>query len=181
MSLAGMLGGRPRTRPDIASYLDSIDATSRSADCLTLSKDNLKRLWEVASADPGEAQDLVGGPAAAIFAGLNSLRLMRRFEKHFVGQDGQVIGYNRHRLGWLIGPGYFVVSETPKGLLFDYSRVPGNAPAGWPHVAANSRLFAAPVYGRLQDDAVWVAHGVLIGSARRGDSSLDSHFVLVRQ
>lgn len=180
MTLAGMLGARAQARGDISAHLDAIDAQQRIAECLGLSKDQQRRLWAIASADPGEVQELVGEQGPAVFAGRNTLGLFTRFEKRFARDDGGVIGYNRHSLSWLIGPGYFTVSATPRGLLFDYGKVPGKGPDGWPRVVPNSKGFAKPVYGGLLDDAVWVARDVLIGSARRGDVSLDSYFVLIR-
>ena len=181
MTLARMLGSRPVTRTAIASHLDSLNAANRTIDCLSLSREELKRLWELAAADPGESQDLLGESKGSTFDGRNSLRLLTRFEKHFVRQEGMTVGYNHHRLSWLIGPGYFTVTAAPRGLLFDYNRIPDHAPQGWPRVTPNTRSLARPVYGGLQDDAVWVAHDVLIGSARRGNLSLDSYFVLARR
>ena len=109
-----------------------------------------------------------------------TLPLFSRFEKRFARHHGTLTGYNVHGLGWLTGPGYFTVTVGSDALLFDYGRVPGDWPAGWPRVANNEQGFAKPVYGGLMDDAVWVARDVLIGSARRGEVSLDSYFVLAR-
>lgn len=180
MTLAAMLAPQGVTRAAIAAHLDTLDAHTRIAECLVLSKIQQKRLWEIAAADPAEAQELAGEHGTAIYAGRNTLPMFSRFEKRFTHDAGAVIGYNRHSLGWLTGPGYFTVSAAPKGLLFDYSKLPGRVPDGWPRVAANTQGFARPVYGGLLDDAVWVARNVLIGSARRGDVPLDSYFVLAR-
>jgi hypothetical protein len=175
-----MLGPGGQARGDISEHLDSLDKQERITECLALAKDHQKRLWELASADPFDAQELVGERSTAVFAGRNTLGLFTRFEKRFARVDGALIGYNHHSLSWLIGPGYFTVTATASGLLFDYGKVPGTGPDGWPRVSPNSQGFAKPVYGGLLDDAVWVARDVLIGSARRGDVSLDSYFVLTR-
>lgn len=180
MTLAAMLGPGKVACTDITAHLDTLDPKARVAECLVLSREQQKRLWEIAAAEPGNTQELVGEHGTAVFAGRNSLALFSRFEKRFVRQAGAVVGYNRHRLAWLTGPGYFTVRAQPTGLLFDYSNVPIEAPDGWPSVTANTRGFAKPVYGGLLDDAVWVARDVLIGSARRGDTSLNSFFVLAR-
>jgi hypothetical protein len=180
VTVAEMLGPGMVTRPNISAHLDALNKEERAADCLSLSRDQQKRLWEIASADPAEAQELVG-ERGAVFAGRNSLRLFSKFEKRFARHHGALIGYNVHGLGWLTGPGYFSVT-SPRGnwLLFDYNKVPGDRPDGWPRVSRNDQGFAKPVYGGLLDDAVWVARDVLIGSARRGDFPLDSYFVLAR-
>lgn len=180
MTLAEMLGPGGGTRSSISAHLDALDKEGRVAECLALSREQQKRLWEIASADPAEAQDLVGDAGTAVFTGRNTLRLFTRFEKRFARHQGALIGCNVHGLGWLTGPGYFTVTTGPTGLLFDYNRVPETGPDGWPRVASNDRGFASPVYGGLMDDAVWVARDVLIGSARRGVVPLDSYFVLAR-
>lgn len=180
MTLGGMLGPGRVTRAEITAHLDPLDKQARIAECLALSKAQLKRLWHLASTEPGEAQELVGERHTAVFAGRNSLRVFTRFEKRFSRSGGAIIGYNRHSLGRLIGPGYFTVTAAPSGLLFDYSKVPEQAPDGWPRVTPNTQGFANPVYGGLLDDAAWVARNVIIGSARRGDVSLDSYFILAR-
>jgi hypothetical protein len=180
MTLAGMLGTGGMTRADISAHLDLLDTQARVAECAVLSKEQLKRLWHITGSEPGEAQELVGERGTAIFAGRNSLRLFTRFEKRFSRIAGSVVGYNRHSLGRLIGPGYFTVTAPPSGLLFDYTKLPDQAPDGWPRVSPNTRGFAKAVYGDLLDDALWVARDVIIGSARRGDVRLDSYFILAR-
>jgi hypothetical protein len=180
-TLAGLLE-RGATLADLAAHLDGLDRSERVAQCLALPAALQKRLWQVAASAPPAAGELVGGPGAAVFAGRNSLRLLTRFEKRFARQEAVVVGYNRHTLGWLIGPGYFTVAPAPggAGLLFDYRRLPARAPEGWPRVRSNSATFSRPVYGDLRDDVLWVTGDVLIGSARRGDAALDSYFVLAR-
>lgn len=180
MTLAEMLGPGTVTRQDIGAHLDALGQDKRIAECLEISKEQQKRLWEVASADPSEPQDLVAGNTPAAFTGRNTLPLFTRFEKRFARHRGALIGFNVHALGWLTGPGYFTVTSGPTRFLFDYNQVPDDGPNGWPDVRSNNRGFAKPVYGGLLDDTVWVARDVMIGSARRGDVSLGSYFVLAR-
>ena len=137
MTLAEMIGPGMVTRSDMATHLDGLDAQTRVAECVVLSRDQQKRLWRIASAEPGDPQDLLGASETAVFVGRNSLRLFSRFEKRFARHAGALIGYNGHRLGWLTGPGYFVVSPVPSGLLFDYRQVPSEVPAGWPRTDAS--------------------------------------------
>ena len=180
MTLAEMLGPGAVTRADIAAHLDRLEARMRIAECVVLSKEQQKRIWNISSTEPGETQELVDAGGTAVFAGRNSLLLFSRFEKRFAQRAGAVIGYNQHGLSWLTGPGYFTVAVSPSGFLFDYREVPTEAPAGWPGVSPNTQGFARSVYGGLLDDVVWVARDVLVGSARRGDVPLDSYFVLAR-
>ena len=180
MTLSEMLGPGTIARADIAAHLDGLDAHARVAECIALSASRQKRLWEIASVEPGEPQQLASASGTAVFSGRNSLRFSSRFEKRLADHAGTLIGYNQHRLSWLTGPGYFTVVAAPRGLLFDYSQTPSEAPAGWPRVSPNTQGLARSVYGGLLDDVVWVAQDVLIGSARRGDVSLDSYFVLAR-
>jgi hypothetical protein len=180
LTLAEMLGQGSATRSSISAHLDALDKEVRVAECLALSRAQQKRLWEIASADRAEAQELVGDAGAAAFAGRNTLRLFTRFEKRFVRHQGALIGCNVHTLGWLTGPGYFRVTAQARRLLFDYTHVPSGSPPGWPRVVSNDQGFARPVYGGLIDDTVWVARDVLIGSARRGEVPLDSYFILAR-
>jgi hypothetical protein len=58
--------------------------------------------------------------------------------------------------------------------------IPDAAPPGWPRVAPNSGFLARSVYGNLLDRVRWAGPDVLIGAAFRGETPLDSHFVLVR-
>lgn len=126
-------------------------------------------------------QLLPAGTEEAVFAGRNSLRALTRFQKCFGKQGSATIGYNRHSLGRLIGPGYFTVLAEDGGLLrFDYDTLPAAGLPGWPPVASNQGLFAGQVYGHLSDRVAWVSTDVLVGSAYRSGKDLDSYFVLAR-
>lgn len=170
---------------ELGDHLDSLSRSERIAQCLSLSPIQQKRLWEVASAAPRPDGNLFGsGPddRTTIFAGRNSLRIFAHFEKRFARQDQALIGYNKHALGWLIGPGYFTVLPAAggPGLIFDYGQRPSHAPGGWPPVVSNTGLFSRPVYGGLSDEVVWVSADVLVGSAFRAGVSMGSFFVLAR-
>lgn len=182
MTLAQMLTGADADRAGLRTHLARLSSSDRLAECLSLAALEQKRLWEVASAGPTQPGVLLpSAQASAVFAGRNSLSLFTRFEKHFARQGNSVVGYNRHALGWLIGPGYFTVeSEDEGGLRFDYEKVPMDSPLGWPAVAPNTATFARPVYGQLLDTVAWVTPDVLVGSAFRSGAPLNSYFVLVR-
>ena len=180
MNLAALLRSPNPTAAAIAGHLDGLDPNERRTECLALSSSHQRQLWHLASAAPAQAHELLSGAGQAVFAGRNTLQMFRRFEKRFARVGAAVIGYNHHPLSPLIGPGYFAVAEGPRGLAFDYARLPPSAPPGWPPVKSNTTGLGRAVYGGLIDDVVWVSKDVLIGSARRGDAPLDSYFVLVR-
>lgn len=167
---------------DVARHLDGLTPHERTRQSLSLSPAQQRALWDIASAAPAPQHELIRTDAATqAFAGRNSLTLLSRFEKRFFRSAGQIFGYNKHALAWLIGPGYFAVAPRPGGgFLFDYRELPETVPAGWPAVRPNSAAFARTVYGDLVDEVVWVARDVLVGAAFRAGAPLSSYFVLVR-
>jgi hypothetical protein len=184
MSLSSLLDQPGMSLAEIGVHLDALDGANRVSECGALSAARQKRLWELATAAsrPGGGDLIPAGQDTEVFAGRNSLGVFSHFQKRFVRQGVEIAGYNVHPLGWLIGPGYFMVEPGPPGmpLRFNYSRVPTAAPSGWPRVSDNSSAFARPVYGGLLDEVVWVASDVLIGSAFREGRALGSYFVLAR-
>jgi len=184
MSLSSLLDQPGVSLAEIGVHLDGLDGANRVAECGELSAAGQKRLWELATAAalPGGGDLIPAGQDTSVFAGRNSLRVFSRFQKRFARHGVEVVGYNVHPLGWLIGPGYFMVELGPPGmpLRFDYSRVPTAAPAGWPRVSDNSSALARPIYGGLLDEVAWLTADVLIGSAFRGGRALGSYFVLAR-
>lgn len=182
MTLAGLLAGGSASGPGLRSHLDAVSAAQRVAECQALTPSELKQLYAIASAEAGAA-DLLLAPddEVAVFAGRNSLQLFTSFEKCFARRNRATVGYNRHPLSWLTGPGYFTVeSQENGGLLFDYEQVPADSPSGWPAIRPNTGLFSRPVYGHLTDRVEWVSTDVLIGAAFRSGTPLDSYFVLAR-
>lgn len=167
---------------DLRAHLDALTPQARLAECVALTAALQKRLWEMTSGEPATGCTLLSdGDGSTVYAGRNSLRLFTHFEKCFTRLGPSTVGYNRHQLSWLIGPGYFTVEPDSGGQLrFDYERVPPKSPPGWPAVTTNAGAFSRPVYGHLSDRVAWVAPGVLIGSAYRLGQPLDSYFVLVR-
>lgn len=176
-----MLDAGGTTAAEVAGHVIGLSPAERWSECLALAAAHQRRWWELASApSSATAGELLAGPTAR-FAGRNSLPLFSRFEKWFAHRDGTIFGCNRHALGPLIGPGYFMVRDDGSHRLeFDYARVPAQAPPGWPAIRANSGVLARPVYGDLLDKVVWVAPDVLVGAAYRHGAPLDSYFVLVR-
>ena len=183
MTAAGLLADARLDITRLRGHIDGLAPDARVAEVVSLSASLQKRLWEITSAAPALDGTLLSpGSRSTVFAGRNSLRLWTRFEKSFTRLGTSTVGYNRHPLSWLIGPGYFTVEPDQQGQLrFDYDRVPPETPPGWPAVVANAGTFSGAVYGHLSDRVAWVAADVLIGAAYRLGRPLDSYFVLARR
>lgn len=180
MTLGGLLD-RGSSRGEVTGHVAGLERSRREAECLALTPDQQRRLWELLSKGEAAAGNLLAGAAQCVFMGRNSLRMLTRFEKWFARVDGDLVGCNRHVLSPIIGPGYFSVRPgTAGGLEFDYGVVPTQSPAGWPPVRSNTGALRAPVYGDLLDRVVWLSPDVMIGCAFRKGVALDSYFILVR-
>ena len=177
----------------IAALLDGCSPAERLAAIESIGGATLQgRLYQaVAGAPPVTLADLVPPDAAplreVIFEGKNSLAAFTRFQKRFCRPPGvrgqeELWGYNHQRLGWLIGPGYFVVHQDGRGgAAIDYRQVPPEHPPAWPAIRPNGRGFSRFVFHNMVDYLRRVSRDVLIGSAYRGGKSLDSFFLLCRQ
>lgn len=183
MTLAELLAQPGVAADAIAQHVRELDTARRTDEVVALSGAAQQRLWDLASEAPAQGELVPARSAGTVvFAGRNSLPFLSRFEKRFARQDGATIGYNRHPLRGLIGPGYFTAEMGAGGRLrFDYGSIPGRAPDGWPGVRENGKFPGRLVYGDLIDDVVWVTADVLVGSASRGGRSLNSYFVLARR
>ncbi|HZQ49810.1 MAG TPA: hypothetical protein VFB69_05845 [Candidatus Dormibacteraeota bacterium] len=185
MTLTSLLDDPGATLARIRAHVAALTPADRVAECRSIAAKHQERLWELASAAPTgvDGQLVPAGEATATFMGRNSLRAFSHFEKRFARQGADVVGRNVHPLGWLIGPGYFLVDQGVHGgrIRFDYSRVPTEVPAGWPTPSDNkSSMFARAVYGDLLDKVLWITADVLIGAAFRRGLPLGSYFVLAR-
>lgn len=176
------------TQPELAAHLDALDSAARIDQCRALGKRAQKRLWQLCADAPAftlEALIPTSEPGTVRWAGKNSLALFTHFEKRFARQDGVVVGYNFNPgIGWFTGPGYFTTvqaaGERAREILFDYTRVPATAPAGWPPVRPNSGGPARLVYGNMHDFCRRVSSTVIIGAATRLGKPIDAYFVLAR-
>ncbi len=185
MILAELLDRRDLPQQELVAQLEQLSASDRTDQCLALSAARQERLWNLARKLPIGKGALVAPDTqdgTAIFQGRNSLRTFSRFEKRFFSHEASIFGFNKHPLGWLIGPGYFAVdTKADGGLRFDYNRLPLDRPHGWPEIVPNNRFLSRPVYGGLVDEVVWVTGDVLVGAAFRGSTPLHSFFVLARR
>jgi hypothetical protein len=167
MSLADLLAQPDLEADAVASHLQQLAADRRVEEVVALSPAAQRGLWQLASRAAGQGELVPAGTAGIVV---------------FTMQGGAVIGYNRHPLRGLIGPGYFTAEGGAEGRLrFDYGRIPGRPPESWPAVRGNDGFPARLVYGNLVDDVVWVSADVLVGSASRAGRELNSYFVLARR
>ena len=181
-------------RPDAAAIRDLLDRAS-SPDRLEAIRALggpaiQRRLWDtVASAPRVDLADLVPPDTKplreVIFHGKNSLPAFTHFQKRFCrpgAGEGMLWGYNHQQLGWLTGPGYFVVHEDgARGAAIDYRHVPPDRPSTWPDVKPNDRGVSRFVYRDMIDYMRRVARDVFIGSAHRDGKELGNYFVLCRE
>jgi hypothetical protein len=184
VTLAGLLDRGGLGQQELLTHLETLSSADRTEQCLALSATQQERLWDLAREWPVARGTLVppgAGDATSTFLGRNSLRAFSRFEKRFFRREASVFGFNKHPLGWMIGPGYFAVDPGPDGRMrFDYGRLPAGHPQGWPAVVPNTRFLSRPVYGGLVDEVAFVTADVLVGAAFRGRTPLHSFFVLAR-
>ncbi len=186
-TFAELLARPDVTQAQLAAHLDALDGEERIGQCRAIGKKQQKRLWEVCADAPAfTLEDLIPSTETGTvrWAGKNSLPLFTHFEKRFARQNGIVVGYNFNPgIAWFTGPGYFTTvqaPERPREILFDYTRVPSTAPAGWPPVKPNTGGTAKLVYGNMHDFCRRVSSTVIIGAATRLGTPIDQFFVLAR-
>lgn len=180
---------------EVARSLDSMSPAERVAAVRALGRAEQRRLYEaVAGFRALRATDIVpaGVPAMTPVRhhGRNTLPAFNHFEKRFCRPEDatpdapdRLWGYNFTSVGWLVGPGYFVLRPDPgRGeLLVDYNLLPERHPAGWPEIRSNERGLSRFVYGFMIDTLRGVSEHVTIGSAARHGRDLGSWFVLCRE
>jgi hypothetical protein len=187
VTFADLLARPDCTQAQLAAHLDALSTEERVRQCRALGKKLQKRLWEVCAEAPAfTLEDLIPSTETGTvrWAGKNSLGVFTHFEKRFGRHQGAVVGYNFNPgVAWFTGPGYFTTVAAPgrpKEILFDYTRVPSTAPAGWPAVKPNSGGTAKLVYGKMHDFCRRVSQTVIIGAATRLGKPIDAYFVLAR-
>jgi hypothetical protein len=185
----GLVRAEPPDAPAIAAFLDGLDHDERLEAMRALGGARLQsRLWDAVAANPRVTIDDLVPPEApplreVIFEGKNSLLAFTTFQKRFCRAPGgtpALWGYNHQQLGWLTGPGYFVVHDEPAGAAIDYRAVPPEHPAGWPAVQPNDRGVSRVVYGGMVDYLRRVSRHVFIGAAFRDGKPRGNWFLLCR-
>jgi hypothetical protein len=190
-----------RPSPDageIAALLDRLPLADRIAAIRDLGGTRLQgALWSAVSASPRVSTDQMVPPdypalRPVIFHGKNSLPAFTNFEKicfrpeESRSGDAHVAwGYNQTSILGIIGPGYYVLHDTPPGTLggaaFDYTQIPAHGLPSWPPVRTNNSGISRLVYANMIDYMRRVASDVFIGSAVARDREMGSYFILVRE
>ncbi len=188
-----------RSAPDaaeIAAFLDALSLADRIAAVRSLQGTGLQgALWKArGGAARISTEDMVPRDypvlRPVIFHGKNSLPAFTEFQKIcFRPEEPDAAdtawGYNETSIRQLIGPGYFVLHDTPDaslgGTAFDYTRLPAKGLPAWPEVKSNMAGITRFIYGNMLDYMRRVASDVFIGSAVRGGKEMGSYFVVVRE
>jgi hypothetical protein len=178
----------------IAAYLDGLDGPARWAQLSGLDRAQQRTLYRKAAGGRVDLDHFVAGAApmtGVVHDGRNTLGLpsrLRMFQKHFTRPEAgaaTLAGFNDGPTRRLIGPGYFVARAAAAGeecgVVFDYGRVPGAAPEGWPRIVPNTKGLQRFVFNGTRDDVRGVSAHACVGAAVRGDRPLDHYFVLCRR
>ena len=186
-----------RALPDaaeISAFLDGLSLEDRIRACRGMHGTSLQgELWRAVVGAPRVRTDEMiphDYPARrpVIFHGKNSLPAFTEFQKICFRpeEDGDVAwGYNETKIRNWIGPGYYVLHDTPDahlgGAAFDYTQIPSSTLPAWPPVRTNDGGISRFIYGNMLDYMRRVASEVFIGSAVRGGKEMNSYFIVVRE
>jgi hypothetical protein len=180
---------------EISGFLDALSLADRIAAVRDLGGTTLQgALWSAAAPASRVTTDEMVPPdypamRPVIFHGKNSLPAFTDFQKICfrpeAGGDAEAWGYNETKIRTWIGPGYYVLHDTPDaplgGAAFDYTRVPSRTLPSWPEVRTNAGGISRFIYGNMLDYMRRVASEVFIGSAVRGGKEMKSYFIVVRE
>lgn len=180
---------------EIAEIFDRLEPAQRIREARSLQGRRLQRaLWRAVEANPRiSVADLVPADHPAetpvVFHGKNSLPAFTEFQKICYRPEGRpsdlLWGYNETPIKTLIGPGYYVLRNTPDSphgaSAFDYTLLPERPLSGWPDIRPNAVGLSRFIYDGTIDYMRRVAREVFIGQATRGGKGIDSYFVVVRE
>ncbi len=181
---------------EIAQFLDALSLAETVAAVRGLQGRAIQRaLWNAAASNPPVTTAELVPPdyppmKPVLFHGKNSLPAFTEFEKICCRppreqSDDVLWGYNETWIKSLIGPGYYVVHDTPGhplgGAAFDYRKIPDQRLAQWPELRPNSAGLARFIYNSMVDYMRRVSRRVFIGSATRGEREIGSYFVVARE
>lgn len=190
-----MLSGRSPDPENIAAALDRLSHAERLIALRGLERDQLRLLYTITEGfAPMTLSDLVPPETPPLQAvrhiGRNSLPLFSLFEKRFYRLEKQtdqadqaaVGGANFQSTSALTGPGYFLASAATDRaeIIIDYSRIPSQAPAGWPALAGNEHGMGQLVYGGMIDTLRRISKHVSIGAAQKSGHKASAYFTLCR-
>jgi hypothetical protein len=173
---------RGATAADIAAHLDALDEAARVLEVRAVSAALQRKLWPIVDGKAVTLESfLPEHDEKVIYAGKNSLPMFQLFEKRFFRRNGgPAFGYNEQFWRLFTGPGFFVVREDPSGeLLFDYTQVPEQAPAGWPRARGHMGI-GWLVYGNMIDRNRRVSKHTVLGAAFRSGKALGQYYLLTK-
>lgn len=190
-TLAEMLNRPDVKLAEVTAHLEGLNHPERVDQVVALNKRQQIKLWEIAeNSKPLTMEYVVPRTAKPLeafpFEGKNSLPAFKRFQKVFyLDSQRNVCGYNNAWIGWLVGPGYYMVQMNPKApeheIQVDYTRIPTEHPPGWPEIKSNDIFPTMFVYGGTRDNLRWVSKDVVIGRAfKMGEDPMPNWFVLCR-
>ena len=172
----------------IGAYLDSLSPADRLREVQSFPGKLMLLLFQKAkTVSLQEMAPFTSEPLKEIiFHGKNSLPAFFLFQKRMCrSPDGNSVwGYNHQPLQKLTGPGYFVVSENtdrPGEVMIDYTKIPYQAPLGWPKLKANTTGITYLVYGNMKDFMKKVSKNIFIGEATKKSKKIGQYFLLCRQ
>jgi hypothetical protein len=179
---------------EIAAALDAKAPSVRIEEVRALGAPEQKVLWKLALGRAMTFDDLVPpdyGPLEPVrHFGKNTQPAFTHFEKRFCRPSSAtpeplLWGYNEGPTRSFIGPGYFVVRQTPTdprgATVVDYWSVPPEKPAEWPTIRSNESGLQRLVYAHMEDFLRKVSTHVSIGRAWRERRETPHHFLLCRE
>lgn len=178
---------------EIGERFDSMSHDERVREMRSMCPATQALLWQMAEGTEVTLADIVPEDVPplteVIHFGKNSLPVMSHFEKRFCrppeGTEESVLyGYNEAKIRPIVGPGYFVVRETPGkirgSVVVDYYKTPPAKPASWPKIATKDCGLSALVYGFMNDYLRRVSSHVTIGRAFKHHKMTNNYFLLCR-
>jgi hypothetical protein len=179
---------------EIGARLDALSHRDRLAAVRSMRPPTHSRLWEMADGTVLTLEDIVPKEVPplteVIHYGKNSAPAFSHFQKRFCrpspgSNEDLLFGYNEQPFRFVVGPGYFVVRETPhshKGpVVFDYYSSPTEKVGSWPEIASTDYGIPAITYGYMNDYVRRVSSHVTIGRVWKFHKRADIYFILCRE
>jgi hypothetical protein len=187
-TIRDFISGEGANLPALAEFLEQLEPDARVDAVRSLRASEQARLYEAAAGYRAvRLTDFVPERTPplrqVIHRGRNSLPVSNIFEKRFCLPDrnGELWGYNEHRLRVLTGPGYFVARHSGElEVTIDYSSLPSSKPASWPEIVPNSARLGRFVFDGLVDVLRGVSGHVTVGRATKDGKPLNTWFALCR-
>ena len=186
MTLNELLHNNQVTLDQIQKHLAALSPEERVRQSTTLDRSCLAVLWRASEkSEPVKDSDFVPvghKPLNPIpFEGQNNLPAFRSFKKVFYRTNsGKIAGYNDQAMGWLTGPGYYIVKQGAPNAFIDYTEIPTEKPDGWPAIKKNEAGISNLVYGHMQDHMRRAYGSIFIGRATKKGKDMENYFVLAR-